>query len=282
MKYKVNLHITERCNYHCRYCFAKYSGNDMGFPEWKAVIGNLVGSGMVSAVNFAGGEPLLHPDFREILDYAYNKGLVVSFITNGSLFVDSNKFLPKDAAKVSCIGISVDSFDSAICSAVGRCGSDGKKLDFGKVAWFIGECRRQNPDVMIKVNTVVSKWNKDERIADFICLLGWNYGWGVNKWKILRAMPFGGDSSYCITDEQFNSYAAYAFHTCRSNKAMKVVVEHSLENAYVIVDNRGNLISNIGGVNVSCGSLLEKPFGELMKNYPLDFGRYLEHSRSAF
>ena len=277
MQYKVNLHLTELCNYRCKYCFAKYVGHDMGFSEWKTVIDNLVDSHMVSAVNLAGGEPLLYKDFAKILDYAYGKGLKVSFITNGSLLGYTNRFVPEDTVKIFCIGISIDSFDADVCKTIGRYIGNGMILDIAVLGRFLAKCRQRNPELSIKVNTVVSEWNKDEPLAEIINRFGWDYGWGVDKWKLLRAMPFGGDSSYCLTDAEFSLYVLAARSACCRNRSLRIISEDTLENAYVIVDNRGNLISNIGGVNVSCGSLLEKPFGELIKNYPLDIKRYMEH-----
>ena len=38
---KVNLHITEKCNFKCRYCFAHFENKqDMGISDWKRVIDN--------------------------------------------------------------------------------------------------------------------------------------------------------------------------------------------------------------------------------------------------
>lgn len=80
---KVNLHLTENCNYHCHYCFAKYDGRDMTFDDWKVVIDNLSDSKLVSAINLAGGEPLVYPDFMKVLEYGQSKGLLVCICFTG-------------------------------------------------------------------------------------------------------------------------------------------------------------------------------------------------------
>ncbi|HBW37021.1 radical SAM protein [Desulfosporosinus sp. BICA1-9] len=36
-------------------------------------------------INVGGGEPLLHPNFLEIMDYAHEKGVYAQFSTNGTL-----------------------------------------------------------------------------------------------------------------------------------------------------------------------------------------------------
>lgn len=38
-KLKVNLHITEKCNFHCRYCFAHFNNKkDLLFEAWKEIL----------------------------------------------------------------------------------------------------------------------------------------------------------------------------------------------------------------------------------------------------
>ncbi|MBQ3646630.1 MAG: radical SAM protein [Synergistaceae bacterium] len=57
---KINLHITEHCNFTCRYCFAPFNHRaDLPIENWKKVINDLKSDGNISAINFAGGEPLL-------------------------------------------------------------------------------------------------------------------------------------------------------------------------------------------------------------------------------
>lgn len=76
---KINLHITQHCNFHCRYCFAKFcSPQDLSGSDWQRIVDNLKQSGMVSRLNFAGGEPVLHRDFAQIVDYAYQQGFELS------------------------------------------------------------------------------------------------------------------------------------------------------------------------------------------------------------
>lgn len=275
---KVNLHLTENCNYHCHYCFAKYDGRDMTFDDWKVVIDNLSDSKLVSAINLAGGEPLVYPDFMKVLEYGQSKGFTMSFISNGSLLAEGKGFSTRSAPLVSCIGISIDSFNAPTLKQIGRNTNKGKVLDVPKLESFLQECKRQNPEMTIKVNTVVSKWNQQEPIGSAIKDLGKDYGWSVDKWKILRAMPFGGDSSYCVTDEEFQRFVDINTKLCAVNGSIKIVPEETLEHAYIIVDNRGNLLNNTGGKNVTCGNLTEVSFAALLRKYPLNTSRYLAHS----
>ena len=109
-KLKINLHITQKCNYHCRYCFAQFrEKQDLPVEAWKRVIDNLEASGLVDRINFAGGEPVLYRGFPELVDYAYQKGFRLSVISNGSLMMDP-KMVPEGFfRKIEMLGISVDS-----------------------------------------------------------------------------------------------------------------------------------------------------------------------------
>ena len=89
MTYKINLHITQKCNYACKYCFAHFDNHDdLTLDQWKHIIDNLKASGLVDAINFAGGEPVLYRDFPALVNYAYDQGFKLSIITNGSLMLN--------------------------------------------------------------------------------------------------------------------------------------------------------------------------------------------------
>ena len=84
-KMKVNLHITEKCNYHCKYCFAKFGKHkDLDILQWKYIIDNLKSSNIVDKINFAGGEPIFYYEFPNLVDYAHKQRLSLSIISNGS------------------------------------------------------------------------------------------------------------------------------------------------------------------------------------------------------
>ena len=120
---KINLHITERCNYNCKYCFAHFDGKrDLPVESWQKIIDDLKSAGNVSAINFAGGEPVLYKNFPALVDYAKDCGFSVSLISNGSLLLNE-KLAPIDMwKKIETLGISVDSFDKKTLIRLGRVG----------------------------------------------------------------------------------------------------------------------------------------------------------------
>jgi len=87
----IQLELLPICNFNCKFCYirmtpeeVKKSGQHiMSFDEWKQYID--WGCDMdIPSITFTGGECTLHPDFVRIYEYAYNKGLQLGMITNGS------------------------------------------------------------------------------------------------------------------------------------------------------------------------------------------------------
>ena len=154
----VNYHITNRCNYHCNYCFGKFDGQrDPSLADAQKIICNIAdffaqNNIKDGRINFAGGEPTLYEHLDELVDYASSLGLSVSIVTNGSLLTPER--ICSWQGKVSCIGISIDSIDYATNIAIGRC-CKNKVIDlphFENLAKVIHEC-----DIHLKINTVVHR-----------------------------------------------------------------------------------------------------------------------------
>ena len=94
----TQIEISSRCNYGCVFCYQTdntFSAKDsqhMGFMEmamFKKIIDESVGN--IPYITFASrGEPTMHPEFTEMLDYCKGKFLDVKINTNASLLT-SNK-----------------------------------------------------------------------------------------------------------------------------------------------------------------------------------------------
>lgn len=87
----VKWAITGRCNYRCKHCFLSAPEARFGelpLEDCKRVIREMEEIG-VSSVSLSGGEPLVRPDFMEIVDELVKKGInIQSISTNGALVSD--------------------------------------------------------------------------------------------------------------------------------------------------------------------------------------------------
>jgi radical SAM superfamily len=272
---KVNLHITERCNFRCRYCFAHFENKqDMGISDWKRVIDNLRQSGMVSQINFAGGEPVLHRDFAEIVDYAYGQGFDLSVISNGSLLLEG-KNLPQDFfRKITTLGISVDSIEPETLRALGCCDAHDNVLTQEKLAHLLSAAKTENPDLLIKLNTVVTNLNAGEKLTHLERELP------IARWKFLKMKRFDDgqrtNKTLEIDEETFQNFL-------RSNARVQgeSIPESSLTRSYIIIDNRGSLIDNAEDNYKTVGSLLREDFRTVFSCYAFDEELYADRYEKA-
>jgi sulfatase maturation enzyme AslB (radical SAM superfamily) len=79
------LEITPSCQLQCVHCYCS-SAPSLGhgtltIQDWKHVITSLRATG-VRSVQFIGGEPTIHPNFCELLEYAAQVGLHIEVYTN--------------------------------------------------------------------------------------------------------------------------------------------------------------------------------------------------------
>jgi radical SAM protein with 4Fe4S-binding SPASM domain len=102
------LHVTQRCNLNCYYCYNKKNINtereELSKNEWKMVIDRLYEEGVRTFV-ITGGEPTLRTDLDEILT-AVPADCKVNILTNGTLLINEVKKIFQYADEVI---VSLDS-----------------------------------------------------------------------------------------------------------------------------------------------------------------------------
>ena len=167
----INFHITDKCNYRCRYCFAKFHQQDLPFEDAKRVVDAahdyFAANGIEDGrINIAGGEPMLYPHLEEILCYIKASGMSVSIITNGSRLTAA--FCERMAGVLDMVGISIDAANKEGNERVGRCCRSATP-DFEELK-RAADVMHEN-GIKLKINTVVSKLNLNEDMASVYELL---------------------------------------------------------------------------------------------------------------
>lgn len=96
----ANIVLTTYCNLHCPYCFAdkmikQEDIKNIDLVQFKKILNWLDGDGRIGLI---GGEPTLHPQFKEILEIISNYNQDTEFIlfTNGIYLEQYIPFLPKN------------------------------------------------------------------------------------------------------------------------------------------------------------------------------------------
>ncbi|AEF94397.1 Radical SAM domain protein [Desulfotomaculum nigrificans CO-1-SRB] len=100
---------TRTCNLKCRHCYSESDSkkyNELSTEEAKRFIDDLA-EFKVPVLLFSGGEPLVRPDFFELVAYAGEKGIRTTISTNGTLITPQVAWRLKDLG-VGYVGISLD------------------------------------------------------------------------------------------------------------------------------------------------------------------------------
>lgn len=268
MGLKINLHITQKCNFNCKYCFAHFEDKqDLSLEAWKRIIDNIACSGEIDAINFAGGEPVLYRGFHELLAYAYEKGFRLSVISNGSLMLRPELMAPEDFAMLETLGISVDSIDRETLIALGACTCSHKILSYEDLRRIVRLARTENPTIRIKLNTVVTNVNAKEDLTAIGRELA------VDRWKFLRMKQFsheGFNNAHLLaSDQEFDGFVAR-----NAEVSQDVIPENDLTRSYIMVDNQGRLLDDKEEDYQVVGNLLEEDFSSVFRRYQFDRAMY--------
>ena len=260
----INWHITERCNYQCRFCFAKWDNQNEiwnSFDKAKFILDNLYSIWKPSyRLNFVGGEPLLFPTrIIPIMEYAIALGMNISVQTNGT----NLEILAPLVRNINQIGISIDSWDSERNKIIGRC-CGVKTLNKDTLLYKINSLRNAGGYFKLKINTVVNEWNWDDVVIPQMEELG------CNRIKILRQMPFG--SARGISEEQF-----YTFIRSNYRETLPIYVEDNdlMTESYLMIAPNGKLFQNTPtGDYVYSASLLSTDFSDAIKQINFDIEKF--------
>lgn len=252
----INWHMTEVCNYACKYCYAKWDvprrkdeisqdGNqtlallaDLSAffirqpRQAQKILGQTWGG---VRLNFAGGEPLLYTkEFLYALRLAESLGFKTSIITNGTGFTPES--MQSIAPRLSWLGISLDSASPARNRLIGRETRNGLQLSLQEIIEITALARTINPALKIKINTVVNGVNHDENMNSFVAAIA------PDKWKILKMLPVIGNE-LTVTHAQFKMFV-------RRHNTHKAIISAednaSMTNSYLMIDPLGRFYQNSG------------------------------------
>ncbi|XPV75788.1 MAG: viperin family antiviral radical SAM protein [Desulfovibrio sp.] len=250
----LNWHLTDVCNYRCKYCYASWEAsvckrelihhliqtetiltelyqffrpdNDLN-PLKKRFDWNSV------RLNLAGGEPLFHTDkLLPIINKASELGCEVSLITNGSFLSDAllNAIVPQ----MTWLGVSIDSASPKTNRSIGRIDRHGRLLHIKNLAAQLNKARQLNSELRIKLNTVVNSLNCEESLSEVLTQIS------PDKWKVLRMLPVV-NQDLVVSDEQF---AAFVFRHKTFSQIMCAEDNRDMGESYIMIDPSGRFFQN--------------------------------------
>lgn len=103
----MDISITNWCDKGCVFCYKESTprGSHMALTEYKRVIDQAAEMGTFQ-VALGGGNPNQHPDFVEMLDYTWFKGVVPNYTTNGRGLTDEII----EATRRNCGAVAVSAY----------------------------------------------------------------------------------------------------------------------------------------------------------------------------
>lgn len=103
----MDISITNWCDKGCVFCYKSSTrhGSHMALQDYKRVIDEAATMG-THQVALGGGNPNQHPDFEEILDYTWAKGVVPNYTTNGRGLTDAIL----EATQRNCGAVAVSAY----------------------------------------------------------------------------------------------------------------------------------------------------------------------------
>ena len=189
----INYHITEKCNYRCKFCFARYKNHnkELSLNESLKLIRILAENGC-KKINFAGGEPTLINHLPELITHSKNLGLFVSMISNGTGI--NRKFMEKCSGELDLIGLSIDSLNNYTEAKLGRTPLL-KSKNYSHVQLIKQKIKLiKEFEIAIKINSVVNPLNWDENLTEFIQFIN------PLRWKVFEVHYLKGINDNFFTE----------------------------------------------------------------------------------
>lgn len=156
----ATIEILDYCNYKCKHCYVRNSYKKiMSKNDFFWVIDELHKEKCLWLL-ITGGEIFLHPNFKEMYTYAYNKGFIITLFTNGYYFDDSLielfSKLPPNEIEITLYGDS-NSYD-------GYVGVDGA---FDRLDINIKKLCKTNLPLKLKTILCVDLYNSYSKMLEY-------------------------------------------------------------------------------------------------------------------
>lgn len=271
----VCWNITKNCNDNCLFCYRDQESEDLNFDDRIKVI-DLVAKSGIRKLTFAGGEPLLIPEIKELIHYAKCKGLLVSMTTNGILLTDN--LLDFCLEKLDWLTLSLDGADEREQLMMTRHeGHVQRVLDILAYAEAYNQKRCK-----IKINTVISNVNKDQimDIADLVL------EFHIDRWKIFQFIPLRGmakinKKTFYISNKCFED-CVYKIQDYMKNSMTLISISNrkNIESAHFVIFPDGNVRISQNLRDQIVGNILVDDIKQLWKNEA--YQKELHKERTGF
>lgn len=218
----VYVEITSKCNIKCPYCYNNSSGTGVFLK--KDVIFSLIDQcfeNNISEITISGGEPFLHPDIFNIIQYANEKHILVRIITNLSLIsLETALSVLKSKNYFQLTIDSIDEFENDLTRGKGC---------FKKIMDLLQKAKDEGLSKRIVLRMNVGK-NNIQRIDPFINL-AIKYGIKHTSIAFIANCGRGSDYKYSLSyDESLNEMINVMTHLKQKAEDLKDIIDIAYNN----------------------------------------------------
>ncbi len=252
----IDVYITGQCNFKCQYCFGENDKNDAITLELYTKILEFANS-IGAKVGLTGGEPLMHPNFEEIVLSSKKKQVPLILRTNGMLL---NKYIYL-CDSFEWIGVSLDGTENINNimrpTAKGFVYTASDKIEIPLKS--IRDIKDKFPSIKILIATVATSKNI-KYLLDLAELLR-NKSIPVNLWKIYQFTSNNFRSLLTKNKFKTSDESLYDLENSIREKVDFDVIFKYGEGNCLLIDINGNFMINgiiIGNINDDFLILAEK------------------------
>lgn len=268
----LTFQLTRACNYKCVYCSEPPGIPQSSLPELKRMIDSLRG---MRRIILSGGEPMLHKNFWEILEFARERFEIVVLSTNGSQITRENA--PRLRELVDYVDITVDG---------PRRQHDSVRGHYDQVMRGLVNVAAQ--EIPRSVICVLLEQNREA--MHYICQTA--DAVGAHKVKILTPIPKGHSKSlfrHFVTGEHIENVRRFLEEEkARNGWRVRITITDWMrvgQGHAILVEPDGRMVASPVWDDPECirpfGSLATEEPRTLWQRYPYKdnhLRKYLEHS----
>lgn len=204
MKFSAPLYvvweITLRCNLRCLHCYsgaAKPHPDELTTDEAKDLIGQLADIGVI-ILGLSGGEPMMRPDWRELVKTAVDSGILVAIGTNGTTVTQRRAGELRDLG-VHSVCVSLDGSTPETHEYVRRRAGQQRPGLFAKTTAAIENLKEAGVRTVVGYTPVRHNFHEARSIVDLAYQLGAD---GVN---LSEFVPTGrGTLDLCLRPDELH------------------------------------------------------------------------------
>lgn len=258
----IDFRLTSNCNFSCPFCFGTKEHDNLSMEILRTFFFTLKGYGVRSVV-LTGGEPTMSPRFLEIITMLHQLDFDIVISTNGSFWNTSS--LRKTVLQYCrVIGLPMDSSVPSIHNALRPSVDIINHFEF--IFKILPQIRKQSPKTLIKVETVVTKYNF-ETIASIIDVVPIK----PDIWKLYQLSRTCTNLPYYqlnrVTSSDFSTLIKYLSPLCRSkNIKLSWTYEKDRSGSYLFLEPNGTLMTVINGRETIIGHYTD-PVPVLFSNF---------------